>query len=115
MASILSKPHRYQNEYVYVHSFSISQREILEALIVATGSSNWEIEQASAAKFYKEGQEKIAKGDLSGVFNLIFGAIFEEGHGQDYSSIRKISNEELGLPEEDLPEVVKKLVTTIEH
>jgi hypothetical protein len=108
VVSILSHPEKYQNESVHIHSFTTSQKEVLDAVIAESGDSNWEIEQASAEKWYNEGFDMVAKGDYSGFANLIFGSIYEGSYGSNYAATEKIRNEELGLPKQNVLDEVKK-------
>lgn len=50
------------------------------------------------------------KHDFSGVKPLILAVTYGEGRGSDFPSKETLSNELLGLPKEDLDEVVAKVV-----
>ncbi|KAK9342703.1 hypothetical protein V1522DRAFT_280452 [Lipomyces starkeyi] len=115
VAKVLLHPDMYQNECVYVSSFTTSQQEILEALRDVTKDSNWTTKEESSHAFQAGGLEKLARGDYEGILDLIFAATFQEGNGANYSSIRKIANAELGLPKEDLLAVTKEVVETDRH
>ena len=52
----------------------------------------------------------MIKHDYSGVKPLILAATYGEGKGSDFASGETLSNEMLGLPKEDLDEVVAKVV-----
>ena len=114
VASVLAKPERFVNEYVYISSFTTSQSEILAALKRVTGL-DWAVEHKSAEDYKKEGKEKLAAGNPYGTYDLIFAAMFQSGNGADFSSHRKISNKELGLQVEDLGKVTKEVVETDRH
>ncbi|MCJ1476766.1 hypothetical protein MMC13_005435, partial [Lambiella insularis] len=115
VASILSRPAHYANQRLYICSFTTSQQEILAALQANNFSAKPQITQTSTAEYIREGNEKIEKGDFSGILNLIFGRTFQEGNGAQYSSVRKISNEELGLEKEDLKTVVGEVMRSDRH
>ena len=72
----------------------------------------WEVTKGSTVEYIKDGHDKLALGDFSGMLNLIFGSIFQAGNSADFSSYRKISNEELGLETEDLVKVTKEVMET---
>lgn len=115
VASILSRPDKYANERLYITSFTISQQDILLALERNDPSVKLQTTEASTAEYIQGGHEKIGKGDYSGILDLIFGTTFQKGHGSEYSSGRKISNQELGLEREDLVKVVGEVVQTDRH
>ncbi|ERF75379.1 hypothetical protein EPUS_00172 [Endocarpon pusillum Z07020] len=103
---------KYANKFIYISSFHTTQREILEAVQKATNTtdSDWTVKKASAQAWIDEGNEKVAKGDFSGMINLLYGAVMKEGLGGDFEATRGTSNEVLGLPKEDMVEVIKKIV-----
>lgn len=101
----------YANKFIYISSFHTTQREILKAVqkVTNTTDSDWNINKASAQAWIDEGNEKLAKGDFEGMINLLYGGILKEGLGGDFEATRGISNEVLGLPKEDIVEVVKEV------
>lgn len=115
VAKILAQPTKWKNEHVYIKSFTTTQQEILAALKTVTGVSDWKIKEENTKDYAKRGQEKLAQGNFYGSYDLIFATTFQAGNGQDYSSLHKISNEALGLPEEDFITVVKNVVETDRH
>ena len=115
VASVLSHPEKYANEYVYVSSFTTSQAEIFAALKKASGAEDWSVEQKSSQVYMEGGREKSAKGDIMGLYDLILATTFQKGNGADYSSIRKIANKELGLEKEDVEKVTKEVYETDRH
>ena len=52
----------------------------------------------------------MAKGDFAGMVNLLYGVIMKEGLGGNFEVTRGTRNEVLGLPKEDIIEVIKKIV-----
>ncbi|KAK4696269.1 hypothetical protein P7C71_g1626, partial [Lecanoromycetidae sp. Uapishka_2] len=109
VAAILSHPEKYGNEYLYVNSFTTSQAEIFAALKKASGGKEWTVEERSADAYIQGGKEKWAKGEIEGVYDLIFGTTFKGGYGGEYSAIRKISNQELGIEEDNLEKVTAEV------
>jgi len=112
---VLSLPDKYANEYVYISSFTTSQAEMLSALKKATGTDNWAVGHKSAQTYMDGGREKAAKGDMMGVYDLIFASTFQKGNGADFSSGRKTANAELGLEKESVEEVTKEVYETDRH
>jgi hypothetical protein len=99
----------YGNQFIYIRSFHTTQREILSAVqrVTNTSDADWEISYTEIQAFIDEGAVKMAEGDYMGMANVLYGYTMKEGAGGDYESVRGVSNEVLGLPEEDLDESVK--------
>lgn len=102
----------YANRLVYVSSFRTSQREILDSVQRATGTSDesWTISHGDATAYIEEGRARMAQGDFYGVGNVIYGTVMGAGMGGDYESVRGVSNGALELPEEHLDEAVRALL-----
>lgn len=96
------------NDFVYVSSFYITQKELLYAVQRATGttSSDWTINGKSIDEWTAENKSAVAAGQLMGMAGLTYGAYMGEGRGGDVND--KLANEVLGLPKEDLEEAVRK-------
>jgi hypothetical protein len=105
----------YANKHIYISSFLTSQREILNSVQKATGTTDkdWKIENMDVEEFIEEGRRMIASGEWMGVANLVYGATMKEGPGGDYESVRGVANEILGLEKEDLDECVRGLLPAL--
>lgn len=119
VAALLSLPvstltSQYKNKFAYVQSFTVTQRQMLDSVQRATGTTDrdWKIESADVDEQIKGGREKMAKGDMSGMMEVAMGNYFKPGHGGNTKE--KSSNAALGLKEEDLDEVVKRVVAEFE-
>ena len=97
------------NKVVYVASFTVSQKEILTALERVTGST-WKVTNVDGEQQKKTGQEKMSKGDFSGAPLLLSYINCVEGHGGNFAMYKETSNGLLGLPKEDLDEVLTRIV-----
>ncbi|KAJ9144190.1 NAD(P)-binding protein [Pleurostoma richardsiae] len=107
---------RFANGFVYVSSFRVSQREMLDSVQRVTGTkdADWEITTESAAERYKKGVEDAQKGNQLGFARSLYArAFFPSGEG-DYETHRGLHNEVLGLPKEDLDEATKVAVKMVE-
>lgn len=82
---------------------------MLHSLEKASGRK-WEVKKTTTDEQVKEGQEKLARGDYSGIPPLILAATYGEGRGSDFEEDEGLSNELLSLPREDLDEVVSEVV-----
>lgn len=117
VAAALSLPEadlaKYKNKAVYTPSFYLTQREILDAVQRATGTTDadWDIESRNVNEVAKEYEEKISQGDGFAPFVKFFVTHFLKGHGGDFNhkvdaaELKKL--EQLGLQKENLDQAVK--------
>ncbi|KAE8410924.1 hypothetical protein BDV36DRAFT_276306 [Aspergillus pseudocaelatus] len=91
---------QFANGPVYVSSFHLSQRDVLESLkrVTKTRDSEWRITYESTEERYKEGMRLIAEGKLEGFGKSLFARAFYPNGDGTYEDVNKL----LGLPEEDL-------------
>lgn len=101
----------YKNKYIYISSFSVTQNDMLAAVQRATStkSPDWTVTHIPVDQFIQEGRDKFAKGDRRGMINVLYGCTFKRGLGDQFHG-REVANEKLGLKEEDLDEVVRRVV-----
>lgn len=116
-AAVLSLPEaelaRYNNKAVYTPSWRLTQREILDAVQRATGTSDadWDVTQQDIKDVVNEYEAKIKAGDMAGYFTKFFVTHFLEGHGGDFehkvvpAEVQRL--EQLGLQKEDLEQAIK--------
>jgi len=98
-----------KNQYVYVNSFTLTQKRVQEGLERLTGEK-FEVEQESTKGLGKRGLELLAKGDRIGSLHAICAAIYGNGGFNNYSKARGLWNEKLGLPKEDFDEILANIV-----
>ena len=99
MAGVLKHPEKTANRYIEVSSFNPSQNSIVSALEEFTGEK-WTINHVDTKELQKQGEEKLAKGDFSGVVALLTVVQYQDGIGNAPGpGVR--ANEELGLPGEE--------------
>ena len=113
VAALLTRPTKYANSYIFISSFTTSQAAMFAAVKAASGTkdTDWTIENKSTEAYMQEGREKVAQGNIYGTYDLIFGSVFGGSkYGSDYGTRREISNEELGLEEEDLESVTREVL-----
>lgn len=58
----------------------------------------------------KEGRERFAKGDFSGLLLLLKAVFMGEGYGSDFTKDEVLGNTKLDLPEQQLERAVKDFV-----
>lgn len=117
IAAVLSLPEadlaRYKNKAVYTPSFHLSQREILEAVQRATGTTDadWDIQTPDVNEVAKDYEEKIKQGDGVAPYVKFFVTHFLKGHGGDFQNKVEAAEleklEQLGLHKENLEQVIK--------
>jgi hypothetical protein len=98
----------YANKFIYISSFHTTQREILDAVqkVTNTTDSHWAITKADAQQHIDGGKAKLVSGDFYGMIDSLSRAMFNAGLGGDYQD-KGLSNEVLGLPKEDMVEVLR--------
>ena len=106
----------YKNKFVYISSFYTSQREILDAVETATGTtdSNWKIEKKSVQEHIDDGWKRFQVGDFLAIANVIYGYHFKEGMGGDFVATKGTATEILGLPKEDIVKVTRGVVEKVQ-
>ena len=70
VAAVLQHPAETANQYLYVHTATVSQKRILQALEKASGNK-WSTNNFTSEGQIADGRKKVSEGDFSGMFNLI--------------------------------------------
>ncbi|KAI9681951.1 MAG: hypothetical protein M1817_000005 [Caeruleum heppii] len=110
VARVLKHPAETKNQYVDVASFTTTQQEILAVLEKTTGQT-WEITKVTWKDEVREGRELMRRGDMAGIAKLIMGTVYHpEDIGNAFPEAAEKTKKLLGLPEEDVAEVVKAVV-----
>lgn len=126
LATLLSLPEsgtepavveRWKNKALYVASFRVSQRDMLNSIhrVTGTADKDWEIKYESTAERYKNGNEELKKGSMVGFAKALYARVFFPNGDGDFESSRGLANELLGLPKEDLDEATKRTVEMVEN
>ncbi|KAF2491432.1 NAD(P)-binding protein [Lophium mytilinum] len=100
-----------ENKLLYVHSFHVTQNELLEVLEMATGSvGKWELEQCSSKELLAVSRPKMLKGDGHATEEVVavHGIVASDWEGKE-----GFANELLSLEKEDLVECVTKVVESL--
>ncbi|WYZ35149.1 hypothetical protein EsH8_I_001425 [Colletotrichum jinshuiense] len=118
-AGVLSLPdselEQLRNKPVYLKSFYVTQREIFDSILKATGTAekDWKVEVLDAATVVADSEAKAKTGDIGAMLVGFYVNHMREGWGGDYSA--KVGDlGKLGLAQEDLDEVVAGVVKGIE-
>jgi hypothetical protein len=114
VARMLGQPEewleKHGNGFVYISSVRISQKDLLESVqrVTETKDKDWDVVHKSAKQEMEDAKAALAVGNWPGAIGMLYAAICVEGLGGDYESTRGLSNKELGLPEENLDEIIKE-------
>ncbi|KAJ2957123.1 hypothetical protein NQZ79_g7133 [Umbelopsis isabellina] len=107
----------YKNKFIYISSFCISQRDMLDSVMRVTNTTDqdWKISYRPIQEVYKEGVEKFQTGDFSGMIDVLYGRNFFKDKAGSYELTKGLDNEKLGLPKEDLDQFTKAAVEAVEN
>jgi hypothetical protein len=103
----------YRNKFVYISSFTLNQREMLDAVQRVTGTTDadWKISSTTAKERFENGQKRMLQGDRMGFAHALYSRYFFPGEKAGlYGETEGLDNEKLGLSEEDLFEATKESV-----
>lgn len=106
VVEVLLKPEETKNRVLLMQSFCVSQLDILRSLEKATGVK-WETEYVGIDEFVAKHKARVDAGDKASNEDLVFALGVIEGNWEEHEDF---SMELLGLENEDLDEVVKKVV-----
>ncbi|RFU25305.1 hypothetical protein B7463_g11042, partial [Scytalidium lignicola] len=105
IVGVLSHPAETSNKYIYISSFDVTHNELVATAEKITGAK-WKREDVKSEEKIKIGLDGLAKGNFSVVGLLLRAATFtKEGTG-NLEAKYGLSNELLGLPKENLEEVL---------
>jgi uncharacterized protein YbjT (DUF2867 family) len=118
IAVLLSLPEaelaQYKNKSFYYSSFTLSQRDIFEAIKRATGTkdADWLITEKEASQAIQESEHRIQGGDGYAEWYRLFVMFFQGFQGSNYED--KVANlQDYGLSDEDLDEVIRNAIVKI--
>lgn len=99
----------YKNKVVYINSFTISQKDMLQSALRVTGTqeSEWTFTKDSSVERYTTGNKEIAEGKRVGFAKLMYTRVFYNDGCGDFENNKGTLNGLLGLPREDIDEATK--------
>ncbi|KAF2495814.1 NAD(P)-binding protein [Lophium mytilinum] len=102
----------FKNKQVYVNSFTVSQKDMLESVLRVTGDKleDWKISNEPSHERWAAGIEAMKGGDRSGFVRMMYTRVFYPDDSGNFEKTRGVSNEVLGLPKEDLDEATKAAI-----
>ncbi|KAI7251753.1 hypothetical protein KC319_g3167 [Hortaea werneckii] len=100
----------YGNNFVYISSLHVTQRELFASAVKATGTSEaeWEVDEEDTVKeWIGRCKEMMSRGEMKGAMGLTFAYYLGKGLGGDYQAKAVEDMKVLGLQEGDLDAVVQ--------
>ncbi|KAK5019953.1 hypothetical protein BJ546DRAFT_907814 [Cryomyces antarcticus] len=103
---------RFKNSLVYVSSFTVSQKDMLDSVlrVTHTGLDDWTVTKEPSKERYTKGIEAMQKGDRMGFARMMYSRVFYPDDCGNYEKTRGTINKLLGLPKEDLDEATKAAI-----
>jgi hypothetical protein len=103
---------QWRDKALYVSSFRINQREMLDSLQRVTGTTDadWSIDYEGSKERWERGKALLQSGDRRGHALAMYARTFFPNGDGDFESKNGTANKVLGLPEEDLDEASKRAV-----
>lgn len=95
VVGVLTHLEETKNRAVYIEDIRTSQNKLLAIAKKVVPGKPWEVEPVSLVDLRKLADERLAKGDLSALYDYLAIAIYGEGQGGLYT---KLDNELLGVP-----------------
>jgi hypothetical protein len=102
----------WSNKGLYISSFLISQRDILDSLhrVLGTSDADWNVSYQPTQERYDEGKRELAAGQRTGFAKAMYARIFFPNGRGDYETGWGVDNEKLGIEKEDLDEATRRAV-----
>lgn len=118
VAAILSLPiksdagpslEKYRNQNIYINSFTLNQKEMLDNLLKVTGdkAEDWKITKEPARERLAKAKKGLQSGDRQAFVEVMYTRIFLDDGVGNYEALGKLANAELGLPKENLDDATK--------
>ena len=103
---------RWRNKQLFVSSFLASQRDMLDSVHRAMGTTDadWEITCEPHQERYDRGMEMVKKGDRMGVGLALYTRTFWPNGDGNFQDKYGLANKDLQLPEEDMDQATKRAV-----
>jgi hypothetical protein len=101
----------WRNQGLYISSFLVSQRDILESLhrVLGTTDEDWKIRFEPVEKRLEDGKKEFKEGKMLGFARALYAEVFACDWG-NYQTGRELDNEKVALEKENLDEATKRAV-----
>jgi len=106
-----------KNQVVYVSSFTVSQKDMLDSVLRVTKTSidDWKITKEPSKERYTQNVQLMMKGDRAGFTKMMYTRVFYPDGCGDVEKSKGTINELLGLPKEDIDEATKRAIARSEE
>jgi hypothetical protein len=102
---------------LYISSFLVSQRDMLDSLhrVLGTSDADWEIRYESTKQRVEDGKAEMQRGDMKGFAKAMYARTFfpGKGMGAEFEGEKGTANERLELPTEELDEATRRAVEMV--
>ncbi len=107
---------KWKNNYFYISSFLISQRDMLNSIqrLDGTSDKDWEITTQPTKERWAKGVEDFKKGERAGFARAMYSRVFFPNGGGDFETSKGLANDLVGLPKESLDEATKTTLEMVE-
>lgn len=106
----------FKNEIIFVNSFNISQKDMLESVLRVTGDKleDWTITKEPARERYAAAVKALQTGDRMAYVRMMYTRVFYDDGNGDFETRRGTSNKLLGLPKESIDEATSRAIERAE-
>ncbi|CEL07340.1 Putative NmrA-like protein [Aspergillus calidoustus] len=108
LVAILDHAEETKNQYIFLSSFNVSQRDILDVVEKVDGQK-WTVQHVTSEEVIDRGKRRLAAGDFAGIMDLTTGGAFgtqalgdESRHG--------FWNDRLDLAKDDMEQIIRELL-----
>lgn len=101
-----------KNKVVYVNSFTVSQKDMLESALRVTGTKedDWTIAKEPSQERYSSGIKEIQEGKRIGFAKMMYTRVFYPDGCGDFEHNKGTINSLLDLPKENIDEATKAAI-----
>ena len=103
---------RFKNSQVYVSSFTVSQKDMLDSVLRVTQTSleDWKVTKEPVEGRYTGGIEAMQKGDRMGFARMMYSRVFFPDDCGNFEKTRGTINDLLKLPKENIDDATKDAI-----
>ena len=103
---------RFKDGHVYVSSFTVSQKDMLESVLRVTQTSidDWKVIKEPSSERYINGIKAMKEGDRMGFARMMYSRVFYPDDCGNFEKTKGTINELLGLPKEDIDEATRAAI-----
>ncbi|KAH8162521.1 hypothetical protein CIB48_g5720 [Xylaria polymorpha] len=111
VVKVLLKPDETRNKPMFIASFTVSQFQVLESLERATGSK-WAVTRMTSEEAFEKAKKLDNKDHSESLKLLILMLLYADDadRGANFEKDGLLCNELLGLPREDLTDVIDRII-----